>query len=53
MGTYIIEVKTAFGEWMEVETLSNTTVDAAIEAKNQYQAEDRFNVYRVKEATHE
>lgn len=46
---FVIQVKTAFGEWLDVETLTDTTVSEAVEKKNEYQKDDRYNVYRVKE----
>lgn len=50
---FIIQVKTAFGEWMDVETLTDATVREAVDKKNEYQKEDRYNTYRVKEATND
>lgn len=44
-----IQVKTAFGEWMDVETLTNATMLEAVHKKNEYQKEDRYNKYRIKE----
>ena len=44
---YIIQIKTAFGEWLNVEEVS--TLDEAIDKKNEYASDDTFNFYRIVE----
>lgn len=45
-----IQVRTQFGEWIDVETLTDTTALAATHKKNEYQKDDKYNRYRVIES---